>query len=223
MHARISIYEAQKKYLRVLLADGRGGGASVGIGSREQNLRRGILDLERRLHVIFAGGGRRSASGIKAVDFLKAAGCAVLGKEFQPRHGPEANIVLAERGAMRRRLRVVLPTGHLAKLHGRGVEVEESRRGGQEEVVATNVEAGGQQGRLRRGVQVELQSQAGENIKDIGVGRGDAAGVEQRRHGADRGGGRRSIGTAGVVLRPAANGHVLEREASGRRGKRRGA
>ena len=175
-----------------------------------------ILPLERSRHAR-ARRRRAAAGGVEAVHLLEVARGAVLGEQPEPCHGRLAELAdLRVRGGGDAR---VLGAGGLAQLHGGGVEVEEGGGGGGEEVLAADDEVGGREAlrgerQLLVAGQVEAERDARQDVEDVRVGRRDAAGVEEGGDGADgHGGGGRVGHVAGVVLRAAADGDVLEGEA----------
>lgn len=71
--------------------------------------------------------------------------------------------------------------------------------------------------------EVEGHGDAREHVQQVRVGGGDAGGVEERGHRADGRGHGGAVGqVAGVVLRAAANGDVLESETIRDRGQSSG-
>lgn len=165
------------------------------------------------------------ARRLHAVDLLDPARGALLGGQLEPRHGLLA--VLARGrvgGGVDGR---VLGRGHLAQLPVGRVEVEERGRRGEEVVVpADHVVARGEAlvglrghevvgvGARLGGAEVEGEGDAREHVEQVRVGGRDARGVEEGGHGADGGGDGGRVGeVAGVVLRAAADGYVLEGEA----------
>lgn len=86
-------------------------------------------------------------------------------------------------------------------------------RGGRDKVVGVGAGLGGGE--------VEGERDAREHVEQVGIGGCDARGVEEGRHRTDGGGNRGRVGeVACVVLRAAADGHVLEDEAFCHIGKR---
>lgn len=169
-----------------------------------------VLHLEGGIHA--RTGRRRAASRrLDAVDLLQVAGGALAGGQLEPRD--RRRTVGALGGIRRGAGRVELLAGRLAQLQVGPVHVEEGRGGVGEEVLARDGEVAGPQPRLL-GRQVKLQRQTGDHVGQVRVGRDDAAGVEQGRHGADLYGSSGGVGcVACVVLGTAADGNVLQCQA----------
>lgn len=165
-------------------------------------------------------GSRRAASGrVDPVHLLDAARGAVLGRQLQP--GDRSLATGARSRARRRSDAAVLGAGDGANAQGGRVQVEEGRRAVEEEVVARHVQLHGAEGPNSGGVEVEVDGHVGHLFQQVLGGAGDVADVEERGQGA--GGDGRSVGlagVAGVVLRAAADGDVLDGQVCGWRGEK---
>ena len=193
----------------------RGGGRE----GRGLDLLRAVLDGESSGHAC-AGGGRVTAGGLDAVDLLEVAGGAGAGEELEPGDGGLVQLTAGRVGGGSDG--VVLGAGDLAELHGGGVEVEEGRSGVGEEVLARDGQVDGPDARRLVVGQVELQGDLGEHVQEIGVGGGDAGGVEEGRDGADgHGDGGGVLSVARVVLDAPSDGDVLKAQTGARRGETR--
>lgn len=128
--------------------------------------------------------------------------------EAEPRDGLLALLAL---GRVSRRVGLaVLGAARLADLVLSRVEVEEGRRVVGEEVLAGYDQVRGAHARVLLRREVELESQFGQEIQQIRVRGGDAARVEECSYGTGGDGDGGRVGcVAGVVLRSAADGHVL--------------
>lgn len=172
-----------------------------------------ILHLERSL----SPGTRlrrTPSSGVEPIDLLEdlPARRRALA-ELQPADGAEALAVLAGDGAARRVGAVDLLERAVAEAVVLGVEVEVRRRRVEEEVVAAQVRVGRRAG-VRRRRHGEVERDGRDQGQQRGLRRGDAGDVEEGGYSADGDGdGGRIREVAGVVLGPAADGYVGEREA----------
>lgn len=162
---------------------------------------------------------RATSSRVDPVHLLDAARGAILGRQLQPRYSSLATRTGS--GAGRRSNAAVLRAGNGADVEGGRVQVEEGRRAVEEEVVAGHVQGHGAEGAGGGGVEVEVDGHVGHLLEQVLGDAGDVADVEERGHGA--GGDGRSVGlagVAGVVLRAAADGDVLDGQVCRRRGEK---
>jgi hypothetical protein len=183
----------------------------------EENVLCRILHLEAGRHT--RARRRRAASRrLHPVDFLQIAGGIRVRGKLEPRHG--GRVVGAPLRIGRRAGLVQLGARGLAEGQVGAVEIKEGRGRVLEVVQARDGQVGRPQDRRLVVRQGELQGQCREHVDQVRVRRGDAAGVEERGQGADLDGRRGRVGgVAGVVLRAAADGYVLQCQPSGRRGE----
>ena len=178
-----------------------------------------VLDGESSGHAC-AGGRWATAGGLDAVDLLEVAGGAGAGEELEPGDGGLVPLAAGRIGGGVGG--VVLGAGDLAELHGGGVEVEEGRGGVGEEVLARDGQVDGTDARRLVVGQVELQGDLGQHGQEIGVGGGDAGGVEEGRDGANgHGDGGGVLGVARVVLDAPSDSDVLQTQTGARCGEAR--
>jgi len=172
-----------------------------------------ILHLKRRRHPL-ARLGRLPARRVQPVHLLQHLPRGILRIELQPRHRPKPLPVSPERGIRRRGGAVGFFELARAVLMQRRVEVEEGRRGVEEEVVAGDVLVGRAAVVAVRGRDGEVEGDGGESGEE-GRGVGCEAGdVEEGCFGADgEGDGGGVCDVAGVVLGAPADGYVGEGEA----------
>lgn len=178
----------------------------------------GILHLKVG-RLALAGSRRAASSRVDPVHLLDVPCGAVLGRQLQP--GDRSLATGARSRARRRSDAAVLGAGDGANAQGGRVQVEEGRRAVEEVVVARHVQLHGAEGPNRGGVEVEVDGHVGHLFQQVLRGAGDVADVEERGQGA--GGDGRSVGlagVAGVVLRAAADGDVLDGQVCGWRGEK---
>lgn len=171
-----------------------------------------VLNLKSSRHPL-ARSRRTPTSRLHTEDLLQIPRSTSRRQQSKPRNSSLALLTL---GRISRRSRAgVLGAGSRAEGSDALVHVEEGGRGVGEEVDAADGQVAGDHGADGLGLaEVELHGYLGEHVHEIGVGGGDAGGVEEGCYCArGDGDGGCVLDVAGVVLGAAAEGYVLEDEA----------